>query len=125
MEGVFTDMGEIPFNPHLIVSKGLRLVGLSNHPFTAYQASMDLMLRHRNQMPLNRFVTHRFPLEKTQAAIDKDWGGHLIQPKETLTRRNAWVWGKAKENVLHKIYTARAGGKSFQVDTQLVYKRFE
>lgn len=62
---------------------------------------------------------------KTQAAIDKDWGGHLIQPKETLTRRNAWVWGKAKENVLHKIYTARAGGKSFQVDTQLVYKRFE
>ena len=79
MEGVFIDMGEVPFNPHLIVSKGLRLVGLSNHPFTAYQASMNLMLRHCSQMPLNRFVTHRFPLMKAQKAIDTAFGGECIK----------------------------------------------
>ena len=56
-------MGEIFFNPHLIVSKALRLIGLSNHPFTAYGPSLDLMLRYQDQMPLDRFVTHRFSLE--------------------------------------------------------------
>ena len=63
LEGVFVDMGEIFFNPHLIVSKALRLIGLSNHPFTAYGPSLDLMLRYQDQMPLDRFVTHRFSLE--------------------------------------------------------------
>ena len=60
---------------------------------------------------------------KTQAAIDKDWGGHIIPPRGKLTRRNSWVWGKEDENVLHKIYLARSSGKSFEIDTQLVYKR--
>jgi len=27
------------------------------------------------------------------------------------------------ENVLHKIYLAKTDGKSFEIDTQLVYKR--
>ncbi len=54
---------EIFFNPHLIVSKALRLIGLSNHPFTACGPSLDLMLRYQDQMPLDRFVTHRFSLE--------------------------------------------------------------
>ena len=63
-------MGEIMFNPHLIVSKGLRLIGLSNHPFTSYQSSMEMMLRYRDRMPLDQYVTHRFPLEKAQQAID-------------------------------------------------------
>ena len=60
---------------------------------------------------------------KTQAAIDKDWGGHIIPPRGKLTRRNSWVWGKGDENVLHKIHLARSNGKSFEIDTQLVYKR--
>ena len=46
LEGMFVDMGEIPVNPHLLVSKSLRLIGLSNHPFTGYGPSMDLMLRY-------------------------------------------------------------------------------
>jgi L-iditol 2-dehydrogenase len=70
LEGVFVDMGDIPLNPHLIVSKALRLIGLSNHPFTGYRPSMELMLRHQDSMPLNTFVTHRFPLEQAQQAID-------------------------------------------------------
>ena len=47
LEGVFVDMGEILMNPYLTVSKGLRLIGLSNHPFTAYKSSKELMLRYR------------------------------------------------------------------------------
>lgn len=60
---------------------------------------------------------------KTQVAIDKDWGGHIIPARGKLSRRNAFVWGKSDENVLHKIYLAKSGGNSFEIDTQLVYKR--
>ena len=74
LEGVFVDMGDIPLNPHLIVSKALRLVGLSNHPFTAYRPTMELMLRYKDQMPLNTFVTHCFPLEQAQQAMDTALG---------------------------------------------------
>ena len=54
LEGMFVDMGEIPVNHHLLASKSLRLIGLSNHPFTGYGPSMDLMLRYQDQMPLDR-----------------------------------------------------------------------
>ncbi len=74
LEGVFVDMGNIPLNPHLIVSKALRLIGLSNHPFTGYGPSMDLMLRYQDKMPLDTFVTHCFPLEEAQAAMDTALG---------------------------------------------------
>jgi len=60
---------------------------------------------------------------KTQIDIDKDWGGHIIPARGILSRRNAFVWGKGDENVLHKIYLAKTGEKSFEIDTQLVYKR--
>jgi len=79
LEGVFVDMGEVRFNPHLIVSKGLRLIGLSNHPFTAYKASMEMMMRYRDHLPLDRFVTHRFPLDKAQEAIDTALAGECVK----------------------------------------------
>jgi L-iditol 2-dehydrogenase len=79
LEGVFVDMGEVSFNPHLIVSKGLRLIGLSNHPFTAYKASMEMMMRYQDHLPLDRFVTHRFPLDKAQEAIDTALAGECVK----------------------------------------------
>ena len=60
---------------------------------------------------------------KTQKAIDRDWGGHIIPSRGSLTRRNSIVWGKKDENILHKIYLARTNGNKFEIDTQLVYKR--
>lgn len=74
LEGVFVDMGEVALNPHWIVSKSLRLIGLSNHPFTVYRSCMDLMLRYQDRFPLDQFVTHRFPLEEAQTAIDTALG---------------------------------------------------
>ena len=60
---------------------------------------------------------------KGQAAIDSDWGAHIIPPGESLSRRNSWVYGIREENVLHKIYAARTEGVSFKIDTQLVYNQ--
>jgi threonine dehydrogenase-like Zn-dependent dehydrogenase len=70
MEGVFVDVGDIAINPHLIVSKALRLIGISNHAVTSYGPAMDMMLRFQDKLPLDTYVTHRFPLDKAQAAMD-------------------------------------------------------
>ena len=79
LEGMFVDVGEIPVNPHLLVSKSLRLIGLSNHPFTGYGPSMDLMLRYQDQMPLDRFVTHRFGLDQAQQAMGTALGHQCMK----------------------------------------------
>jgi L-iditol 2-dehydrogenase len=57
----------------------LRIVGLSNHPFTGYRPSMELMLRYQDQMPLHTFVTHRFPLEQAQEAMDTALGQECMK----------------------------------------------
>ena len=69
LEGIFVDRGEIPFNPHHIVSKSLRIIGLSNHPFTGYGASMELLLRAQDQFPLHEFISHRFLLDEAERAM--------------------------------------------------------
>ena len=79
LEGMFVDLGEIPVNPHLLVSKSLRLIGLSNHPFTGYGPSMDLMLRYQDQMPLDGFVTHSFGLDQAQEAMDTVLGQECMK----------------------------------------------
>ena len=60
---------------------------------------------------------------KDQKTIESDWGSAVIGSNGDLSRRNAWTWGKGKENVLHKIYLATSDGQTFQIDTQLVYRR--
>jgi len=74
MEGIFVDTGDMRLNPHLIVSKALRIIGVSNHPVTGYRPSMELMLRYQDTMPLNQYVTHRFSLDQAQEAIDTALG---------------------------------------------------
>ncbi len=69
-EGIFVSLDEIFINPHLIVSKALRLVGLSNHPFTACQPSLDSMLRYQDRMPVDCFGSYRFIFGDGQAAMD-------------------------------------------------------
>ena len=70
LEGVFVDKGEISFNPHHVVSKSLRIIGLSNHPFTGYGKSMELLLRYRDHFPFQDFISHRFALEDAERAME-------------------------------------------------------
>lgn len=70
LEGVFVDKGEISFNPHHVVSKSLRIIGLSNHPFTGYGKSMEVLLRYRDHFPFQDFISHRFALEDAERAME-------------------------------------------------------
>ncbi len=69
LEGCFVDLGDVPLNPHHLVSKSLRIIGLSNHPYTGYHGSMELLLRAQEQFPLTEFISHRFPLAEAEAAM--------------------------------------------------------
>ena len=90
-----------------------KLINLTDHPIELVNVSFRLKKGKGGKI----YDT------KTQQAIDEDWGGHIISARGHLLRRNAFVWGKGDENVLHKIYLAKSDGKSFEIDTQLVYKR--
>ena len=59
-------------NPHRhLCAKNVRLIGMTNHPFTAYTPSMKLMEKYRDMFPFERFVTHEYPLSKTEQALLK------------------------------------------------------
>jgi threonine dehydrogenase-like Zn-dependent dehydrogenase len=79
LQGLFVDMGEVPLNPHLLVSKSIRMIGLSNHPITGYGPSMELMLRYQDKMPLDKFVSHKFPLEKAKEALETAMGPNSMK----------------------------------------------
>ena len=58
-----------------------------------------------------------------QDGIEKEFSSFVIEQGGSLERRNSWVFGKGQENVLHKIYTAKAGNSTIKIDTHLVYRR--
>ena len=70
--GNFADTGEVPFNPHrLLCAKNVRLIGVTNHPFTGYGSSMDLIEKYADVFPFHEIVTHRYPLEQAHEALLK------------------------------------------------------
>ena len=56
-------------------------------------------------------------------AIETELGGSVIHPHQLLERHNSWVFGKANENTLHKIYEAYIGSEMLRVDVPLVFSR--
>jgi threonine dehydrogenase-like Zn-dependent dehydrogenase len=67
--GNFSDLGTVPLSPHLICSKNLRIVGVGGEAITAYGPSLDALRRYRRHYPLEKFVTHRYPIEEADAAV--------------------------------------------------------
>lgn len=75
--GVFADVGDIAINPHRhLLANQIRLLGMTNHPPSGYVNSMRLLSRFQKSFPLDRFVTHAFPVgridEAMAAAFDID-----------------------------------------------------
>ncbi len=68
--GNFVDTGAVSLNVHRhVVARNARIIGLTNHPFTKYEASLRLLRRHQRQFPFERIITHRYPLEEAEAAV--------------------------------------------------------
>jgi threonine dehydrogenase-like Zn-dependent dehydrogenase len=68
--GNFVDTGEVLLSPHRhLCAKNVRLIGITNHPFTGYTPSMKLIEKYRHIFPFERFVTHEYPLAQTEEAL--------------------------------------------------------
>ena len=68
--GVFADVGDIPINPHRhLLANQIRLFGMTNHPPTGYPSSLRLLNKFKTTYPLEKFVTHEFPVDQVDKAM--------------------------------------------------------
>ncbi len=67
---MFADVGDIPINwrRHLLANQ-IRLFGITNHPPTGYLSSLRLLNKFKKTYPLEKFVTHEFPLDQVDKAM--------------------------------------------------------
>ncbi len=70
--GVFVSMGNISFDPHrLILAKNARIIGVGGDGSTSYGPSIKLLEKWSKILPLDKIVTHRFPISEAGAAIQQ------------------------------------------------------
>lgn len=70
--GNFADTGAVSINVHKhVCSKNVRLVGVTNHPFTKWGTALRMLEEYSHQFPFEKIVTHRYGLEDAQAALLK------------------------------------------------------
>ena len=69
---MFADVGYIPINwrRHLLANQ-IRLFGVTNHPPTGYPSSLRLLNTFKTAYPLDKFVTHEFPVDQVDKAMPK------------------------------------------------------
>lgn len=70
--GNFVETGEVSLSPHRhFCAKNVRLIGMTNHPFTGYTPSMKTMQKYAHLFPFEKFVTHEYPLNLAEQAMLK------------------------------------------------------
>jgi threonine dehydrogenase-like Zn-dependent dehydrogenase len=68
--GTFVDMGPVSINPNSdICTRNVAILGIGGETATAYEPSMRLMAANMSRYPLDRIVTHRFPLDRAAEAV--------------------------------------------------------
>lgn len=71
--GNFVDTGgTVTLNVHReLAAKNVLLYGNTNHPFDGYYAAFDAMWRYRERFPWEKLITHCFPLEQCEEAMEQ------------------------------------------------------
>ncbi|HEY8764206.1 MAG TPA: zinc-binding dehydrogenase [Solirubrobacteraceae bacterium] len=69
--GAFVDMGPVAINPNAdICTKSVSVIGIGGETAETYAPAMELLARNLDRLPLDRFVSHRLPLEDAQSALE-------------------------------------------------------
>ncbi|HEY5662497.1 MAG TPA: zinc-binding dehydrogenase [Ilumatobacter sp.] len=68
--GAFVDLGTVAVNPASILGRNLTIVGVAGEDARIYDRSLAMLAEHHRDVPFERIVTHVFPLDDAQAAID-------------------------------------------------------
>ena len=69
--GAFVDMGTVEVNPNAdICSRNVAVLGIGGETAESYVPAMELLTRNLDRLPLERFVSHRLPLEEAERAVE-------------------------------------------------------
>jgi L-iditol 2-dehydrogenase len=69
--GTFVDMGPVAINPNAdICTKNVTAIGIGGETATSYLPAMRLMAANLKRLPLEKFVSHRFGLDRAQEAVE-------------------------------------------------------
>ncbi len=70
--GNFVDTGEttININRH-ITAKNVRMIGVTNHPFTGYGGTLKIFEKYGDRFPFEKIVTHRYKIDEAEKGLKK------------------------------------------------------
>ncbi|HLH64793.1 MAG TPA: zinc-binding dehydrogenase [Solirubrobacteraceae bacterium] len=69
--GAFVDMGPVAINPNAdVCTKNVNVLGIGGETAQSYAPAMHLLAHNLRTLPLERFVSHRLPLERAQEAVE-------------------------------------------------------
>lgn len=68
--GHYCDAGSALFNPHVITRKQLQVFGSWSSEPRHMKAALEFLRTHSKQFPFASMVTHRFPLEQANEALE-------------------------------------------------------
>jgi L-iditol 2-dehydrogenase len=72
--GAFVDLGTVPVNPATILGRNLTIVGVAGEDARAYDRTLAMLAEHHETVPFHRAVTHEFPLEEADVAMQTALG---------------------------------------------------
>jgi L-iditol 2-dehydrogenase len=67
--GNFVSAGKVNIDPHLILSRNARIIGVGGNEPTSYGPSMRMLLRWSKYLPTEKVISHRFPLKEVAKAL--------------------------------------------------------
>lgn len=68
--GHYCDAGTVQFNPHVITRKQLQVFGSWSSEPRHMKAALEFLRANKERFPFDTMVTHRFPLEKANEALE-------------------------------------------------------
>jgi threonine dehydrogenase-like Zn-dependent dehydrogenase len=69
--GNYIDMGPVNINPQKqILSRNARIIGVNGQTAASYAASLRLIRRFSQNIPIEKMVTHRFKIEDAKRALE-------------------------------------------------------
>ena len=72
--GAFVDLGTVPINPATILGRNLTILGVAGEDARVYDSTLVMLAAHHETVPFHRAVTHTFPLEQVEAAMQTALG---------------------------------------------------
>jgi L-iditol 2-dehydrogenase len=72
--GAFVDLGPVPVNPAHILGRSITIMGVAGEDARIYDSTLRMLADRHHTVPFERAVTHRFPIERADEAMQTALG---------------------------------------------------